>query len=166
MKRCRLRLIQSISLIIPTFQENLILEIFLEYLFDNHPLVRQWTVETIVYLFSVTQNQNNPIYELFLKPDTRNIITDYLELKINYPKNHNDFTQYFEQLSQYGKFQHVCSFSGKLDKVLDKLKADIDCLNKVLSKIELSENDMDRLKEYSSILNNICKAKHLNVENI
>lgn len=166
MKRCRLRLIRSILLHMPTFQENLILEIFLEYLNDNHPLVQQWTVETIVYLFSVTVNQNNLMSMLFKQSRIRTILTDYLEMKINNTYNNNDFSLYFEQLSFYGKFQHTCSFNGKLDKVLDKLKADIDCLNDSLMKIEMSKDELDRLKEYSSLLNNIYKAKQYDIENI
>lgn len=166
MKRCRLQLIRSILLHVPTFEENLILEIFLEYLNDNHPLVRQWTVETIVYLFSVVVNQNNLMSMLFRQSEIRNILTDYLEMKINNTYNYNDFSQYFEQLSLYGKFEHTCSFHGKLDKVLDKLKADIDCLNDNLTKIEMSKDEFNRLKEYSSLLNNICKAKQFNFENI
>lgn len=166
MKRCRLRLIRSILLHLPTFHENLILEIFLEYLNDNHPLVRQWTVETIVYLFSVTINQNDLMSMLFKQSGIKTILTDYLEMKINNTYNNNDFSLYLQQLSFNGKFQHTCSLNGKLNNVLDKLKADIDCLNDSLMKIEMSKEELDRLKEYSSLLNNICKAKQYDIESI
>lgn len=166
MKRCRLRLIRSLLLYISKCEENLILKFFLEYLDDNHPLIRQWAVETIVYLSSVTENQNNLIHMLFRQPKIRTIITDYLEMKTNFTYNHSDFTKYFEHLSIRGKFQHTCSFNDKLDKVLDKLKADIDSLNDVLCNIEVSEEDLNRLNEYSLLLNNICKAKQFSVKNI
>ncbi|XP_060859164.1 uncharacterized protein LOC132936451 [Metopolophium dirhodum] len=156
MKRCRLRLIQSILLHMPRFHVELVMDIFLRYLFDHHPLVRQWTVETIVYISSVTESQNNLIYMLFKQPKVRIIITDYLEMKISHTYNHNDLIQYFEQLSLCGKFQHMCSYNGKLGKVLDTLKKDIDCLNDIVSKTQLTADELGRLKEYSYLLNNIC----------
>lgn len=161
-KRCRLKLVRSILLHMPTFQENLTLEILLEYLFDSHPLVQQWAVEIIVYISSVCNNQNNLITMLFKQPKVTTLITDYLEMKTNSAYNYNDFIQYFEQLSLNGKFQHICSFNGKLDKVLDKLKTDVDCLNDIVSKTQMSVVDLERLKEYSSILSNICKAVQFN----
>lgn len=157
-KRCRLKLIQSILLHMPTFQENLILEILLEYLFDNHPLVQQWSVEIIVYISSVCKSNNKVITMLFNQPEVTTIITDYLEMKISSTYNYNDFIQYFEQLSLKGKFQHICSFNGKLNKVLDKLKTDVDCLNNIVSKTQMSVNEFKILEECTSILNNICKT--------
>lgn len=165
MKRCRLRLIRSILLHMPTFQENLVLEIFIEYLFDHHPLVRQWTVETIVYFSSVT-GKNNLISMLFQNPEVTSVITDYLEMKIPHSYNHNDIIQYYEQLSLCGNFQHKCSFNSKLDKVLDKLKEDVDNLNNIISKTKISVDELERLKEYSSVLNNICKVIECNTENV
>lgn len=163
MKRCRLRLIQSILLCIPTFQENHILEIFLKYLFDRHPLVRQWTIETIVYLSSVAGNQNL-VSMLYKRPEIRSIITDYLKMKINLTYNHNDFEKYFIKLSICGKFQHPCS--SKLNKVMDRLKTDIDCLNSVVRNTEMSAEELKKLKEYSTILNNICEVMHFNSEHV
>lgn len=163
MKRCRLRLIRSILLHMSSFQEKLIMDIFLEYLFDPHPMVQQWTVETIVYFSSVAGNQNF-MSMLFKQSKIRTIITDYLEMKINHTYNHNDCIQYYEQLSLCGKFQHKCSFKGKLDKVLDKLKTDVDCLNDILNKTQVSSDELERLKKYSSLLNNICKIKELEIK--
>ncbi|XP_025422446.1 uncharacterized protein LOC112692105 [Sipha flava] len=165
MKRCRLRLIRSILLHIPTFEENLILEIFFKYLFDQHPLVRQWTVETIVYFSSVTGNQNL-VSILFKRPEIRSVITDYLKMKTNLTYNHNDIEKYFKQLSLCGKFQHNCSFNGQLNKMLDKLKTDIDCLNDIVCKTKMSADELERLKEYSSLLNNICEAMQFDIENV
>ncbi|VVC44804.1 Hypothetical protein CINCED_3A023342 [Cinara cedri] len=161
-KRCRLKLIRSILLYMPTFQEHLTLEILLEYLFDNHPLIQQWTVETIVYISSVCKNKNNLMNMLFKKPEVTTIITDYLEMKIKPVYNYNDFIQYFEQLSRNGKFQHVCSFRRTLDKMLDKLKTDVDCLNNIVSKTQMSVGELERLQECSTLLSNICKARQLN----
>ncbi|XP_022169454.1 uncharacterized protein LOC111033157 [Myzus persicae] len=158
MKRCRLRLIRSILLHMPKFQEKLLMDIFLQYLFDHHPLVKQWTIETIVYFSSVTESQNSLISVLFKQPKVRIIIKDYLEMKINHTYNHNDLIQYFEQLSLCGKFQHMCSFNGKLGRVLDTLKTDIDCLNDIVSKTQISPDELERLKEYSYLLNNICDS--------
>lgn len=166
MKYCRLRLIRSILLHMPTFQEKLIMDILIEYLFDNHPLVQQWTVETIVYFSSITGSDNNLISMLFQKPEVTSVITNYLEMKINHIYNHNDFVQYYERLSHYGKFQHKCSFNYKLDKMLDILKLDLDCLNKTVSKTKISVDELEKLKEYSSILNNICNAIQFNNENV
>lgn len=134
------------------------MDIFLQYLFDHHPLVQQWTIETIVYISSVTESQNNLIYLLFKQPKVRTIIKDYLEMNINHTYNLNDLIQYFEQLSLSGKFQHMCSFNGKLGKVLDTLKTDIDCLNDIVSKTQITADELGRLKEYSNLLNNICEA--------
>jgi len=145
----------------PRFQEKLVMDIFLQYLFDHHPLVQQWTIETIVYFSSVTDSQNNLICMLFKQSKVRNIIKDYLEMKINHTYNHNDLIQYFEQLSLCGKFQHNCSFNGKLGKVLDTLKTDIDCLNDIISKTQITADELERLKEYSYILNNICQAMEI-----
>lgn len=142
----------------PRFQEKLIMDIFLQYLFDHHPLVQQWTIETIVYISSVTESQNNLIYLLFKQPKVRTIIKDYLEMNINHTYNLNDLIQYFEQLSLSGKFQHMCSFNGKLGKVLDTLKTDIDCLNDIVNKTQITADELGRLKEYSNLLNNICEA--------
>jgi len=142
----------------PRFQEKLVMDIFLQYLFDHHPLVKQWTIETIVYISSVTENQNNLISVLFKQPKVRIIIKDYLEMKINQTFNHDDLIQYFEQLSLCGKFQHKCSFNGKLDKVLDTLKTDIDCLNDIVSRTQITADELERLKEYSYLLNNIYEA--------
>lgn len=142
----------------PRFQEKLIMDIFLQYLFDHHPLVQQWTIETIVYISSVTESQNNLIYMLFKQPKVRTIIKDYLEMNINHTYNLNDLIQYFEQLSLSGKFQHMCSFNGKLGKVLDTLKTDIDCLNDIVNKTQITADELGRLKEYSNLLNNICEA--------
>lgn len=163
MKRCRLRLIRSILLHMPAFQENLIMENILRYLFDPHPLVQQWTVETIVYFSSVAGNQNNLISMLFKRPEVRAIVTDYLEMKINSTYSHNDFVQYFERLSLCGQFQHKCSFNDKLDNVLDKLKSDVDCLNSIVIKTGVSPTALERLKEYSSVLNNICKTVQVEI---
>lgn len=149
----------------PRFEEKLVMDIFLQYLFDHHPLVQQWTIETIVYFSSVTESQNNLISLLFKQPLVRNVIKDYLEMKIHHTYNHNDYIQYFEQLSLSGKFQHMCSFKGKLGKALDTLKIDIDCLNDVISKTQITADELERLKEYSSLLNNICKAMKFNIEN-
>lgn len=165
MKRCRLRLIRSILLHIPTFQENLILDIFHKYLFDRHPLVRQWTVETIVYFSSITGNQNL-VSMLFKRPEISGVITNYLKMKTNHTYNHNDIEKYFKQLSLCGKFHHTCSFNGKIDKVLDKLKTNIDCLNSVTCKTQMSADELEKLKEYSSLLNNICEAMQFNIENV
>lgn len=164
MKRCKLRLIRSILLHMPRFQEKLVLDIFLQYLFDHHPLVQQWTIETIVYFSSITEAQNNLISMLFKQPKVGVIIKDYLEMKINHTYNQNDIIQYFEQLSICGKFQHTCSFNGKLGKVLDTLKIDIDCLNDIVSKTQISADEFEKLKEYSSLLNNICEAMKFNIE--
>jgi hypothetical protein len=150
---------------IPTFEENLILEIFFKYLFDQHPLVRQWTVETIVYFSSVTGNQNL-VSILFKRPEIRSVITDYLKMKTNLTYNHNDIEKYFKQLSLCGKFQHNCSFNGQLNKMLDKLKTDIDCLNDIVCKTKMSADELERLKEYSSLLNNICEAMQFDIENV
>ncbi|XP_060847782.1 uncharacterized protein LOC132927288 [Rhopalosiphum padi] len=164
MKRCRLRLIRSILLHMPRFQEKLIMDIFLQYLFDHHPLVQQWTIETIVYFSSVTESHNNLISMLFKQPEVRTIIKDYLEMKINHTYSHDDFIQYFEQLSLCGKFQHMCTFNGKLDKVLDTLRTDIDCLNDIVSKTQITADELERLKECSSLLNNICEAMKFNTK--
>jgi len=137
------------------------MEIIFKYLFDPHPLVRQWTVETVVYFSSVAGNQNNLISMLFKRPEIRATITDYLEMKINSTYNHNEFIEYFERLSLYGQFQHKCSFNDKLDKVLNKLKSNVDCLNNIVSKTQMSSSELERLKEYSSILNNICKTMQI-----
>ncbi|XP_050062718.1 uncharacterized protein LOC114128039 [Aphis gossypii] len=166
MKRCRLRLIRSILLHMPRFQEKLIMDIFLQYLFDHHPLVQQWTIETIVYFSSVTEGQSNLISMLFKQSEVRTIIKDYLEMKINHTYTHNDFIQYFEQLSLCGKFQHMCTFNGKLDKVLDTLKTDIDCLNDIVCKTQITADELERLKEYSSLLNNICEAMKFNIKDL
>lgn len=144
-----------------SFQEQLIMDIFLEYLFDPHPMVQQWAVETIVYFSSVAGNQNNFMSTLFKQSKIRTIITDYLEMKINHTYNHNDCIQYFEQLSLCGIFQHKCSFKGKFDKVLDRLKTDVDCLNDIIKKTQISSDELERLKKCSSLLNNICKTKEL-----
>lgn len=161
MKHCRLRLIRSILLHVSSFQEKLIMDIFLEYLFDPHPMIQQWTVETIVYFSSIAGNQNNFMSMLFKQSKIRTIITDYLEMKINHTYNHNDYVKYFEQLSLYGKFQHKCTFKDKLDKVLDRLKTDIDCLNNIVNKAQMSTDELERLKKYTSFLNNICKTEEL-----
>ncbi|XP_025195637.1 uncharacterized protein LOC112594842 [Melanaphis sacchari] len=164
MKRCRLRLIRSILLHMPRFQEKLIMDIFLQYLFDHHPLVQQWTIETIVYFSSITENQNHLISMLFKQPEVRTIIKDYLEMKINHSYNYDDLIQYFEQLSLNGEFQHICTFDGKLGKVLDTLKINIDCLNDIVSKTQITADELERLKEYTSLLNNICEAMKFNIE--
>lgn len=156
MKRYKLRLVRAILLFEP-FQETFITNIFLKYLFDSHPLVQQWTVETIVYFSSITGNQNKLISMLFKQPRVRTIITDYLEMKINHTYNYNDKVKFYEQLLQSGKFQHKCSFNGKLDKVLDSLKTNIDSLNNIVSKTQMSADELKRLNECSSLLSNICK---------
>lgn len=150
----------------PSFQENLMLNIFLEYLFDHHPMVRQWTIETIVYFVSVTGNQNNLISILFKRPEVGSIITDYLKMKINYKLDNDNLVQYFDKLSVSSKFQHKCSFTGKLDKLLDNLKTDIDCLNYIVSQAQPSLNELERLKEYSTLLNNICDTMQFSTENV
>lgn len=157
MKRSKLRLIQSILLHMPTFQENLIKNIILEYIFDSHPMVQQWTIEVIVYFCSVTGNKNL-ISMLFKQSKIRTVITNYLEMKIDSTNSHNDCLQYFERLSRCGKFQHNCSFHGKMDKVLDKLRTNVDYLNDIVSKTVMSEDELDKLNECSSILSNICEA--------
>lgn len=163
MKRCRLRLIRSLLLCMPKFQEKLVMENFLEYLFDHHPLVRQWTVETIVYFSSVAGNQNNLISMLFKHPEIRTVVTDYLEMKIDCSYNHNDFVQHFERLSIGGRFQHTCSINGKLGKLVDKLEVNIACLNDIVCKTQISTDELERLKKCSSLLNNICTAMEFNV---
>lgn len=163
MKRCRLRLIRSIILHMPTFQENLIINILFEYLFDHHPMVRQWTIETIVYISSVIENPNNLIAMFFKEPAVVTMITNYLEMKINYNYPQDKVIQFFKTISMCGQFQHMCSFNDKLDKVLDKLKTDINCLNDIVSKTQISQDDFIRLKECSSLLNNIYATKQINI---
>lgn len=166
MKRCRLRLIQSI-LLHTSFQENLIVDIFLEYMFDSHPLVRQWTVETIVYLSSVTKNQNKLISMIFKQPKIRTIITDYLEMKINHTYSYDDSVQYYKQLSLYGKFQHKCLFNNNLNKVLDNLKTNVDCLKHIVMKTQMSADELKKLNECFSLLNHIkSNAMQFKVENV
>lgn len=164
MKHCRLRLIRS-TLHMLTFHEKLVMEILIEYLFDSHPLIQQWTVETIVYISSIIGNQNNLIYMLFQRPEVTNVIKDYLEMKINHIYNFNDFVHYYKQLSLCGQYQHKCSIN-QFDKMLDKLEIDLDCLNKIVSKTQISVGELERLKKYSSMLNNICNAIQLNNENV
>lgn len=166
MKRCRLRLIRSILLCTPKFQEKLVMENFLKYLFDHHPLVRQWAVETIVYFSSVAGNQNNLISMLFKHPDVRTVVTNYLEMKIDCDYNYNDFEQHFERLSNAGGFQHTCSIQGKLGKLLNKLEVDIDCFNDIVHKTQISTDELKRLKKSSLLLNNICTEMQFKVENI
>jgi hypothetical protein len=67
-------------------------------------------------------------------------------------------------LSLCGKFQHMCTFNGKLDKVLDTLRTDIDCLNDIVSKTQITADELERLKECSSLLNNICEAMKFNTK--
>lgn len=163
MKRCRLRLIRSILLHMPTFQENLMMEIFLEYLFDHHPMVRQWTVEAIVYICSVIRNPSNLICMLFKRPEVKNVVKNYLEMNITQNYTQHDLIQYFETISMCGQFQHTCLFNGNLDKILDKLKTHINCLNNIVSKTQISQDDLIRLKECSSLLNNIYETKQINI---
>lgn len=164
MKRCKLTLVQAVLLFEP-FQEKLITDIFLKYLFDPHPMVQQWTVETIVYFSSVTGNQNKLISMLFKQPQIRSIVTDYLEMKINHSWGYNDKVKFYEQLSQSGKFQHKCSFNDKIEKVLDKLKTDVDCLNNIVSKSQMSAHELKRLNECSSLLSDLCKTVQFQISN-
>jgi len=161
MKCCRQQLIRLILLHVQMYQENLVMVIIFKYLFDPHSMVRQWTVENVMYFLSVAGNQNNLISMLFKRPAVNETITNYLQMKINSTYNHNDFIKYFKRLSTYGKFQHECSFNDKLDKVLDKLKSDVDWLNSIVRKTQMSLSELEWLKEYSSILNNICKTMQI-----
>lgn len=168
MKHCKLRLIQSILLHSPSFEDKLIMNIFLDYLSDRHPFVRQWTIETIVYFVSVTVNKNNLISMLFKRSEIRTIITNYLEMKVKRTYTFDERIQYFDKLSLRGKFKHstVCLYQIQLKTLLDKLKQNIDCVNNAVSRTQISKKEFKRLKEYSNVLNNICEATQMNVENI
>ncbi|XP_050426035.1 uncharacterized protein LOC126836554 [Adelges cooleyi] len=161
MKRCRLRLLRSmLPHVSSSVHEKTVVDVFHEYLFDQHPLVRQWTVETVVYFVSVTGKQNHLITMLFKQPQVRAMVTDYLQMKTDesYIKSFDNVADHFRRLSESGKFKHSCWHTGRLEKALDKLKTNIDSLNSVLlGDTNISADDHNRLKQYCALLNSLCE---------
>ncbi|XP_050528805.1 uncharacterized protein LOC126898614 [Daktulosphaira vitifoliae] len=164
-KRYRLRLLRTALPHITSIHEKMVVDIFHEYLFDSHPLVQQWTVETIVYFVSVTGKQNNLITMLFKQPKVRTVITNYLEMKTDEPYSADNFMFYFDQLNKC-KFKHKCFHKGQIDKTLDKIKTDIIILKNIMQNATISDDEYAKLKICCNLLNNLCDSNGKNTEDV